>query len=75
MQGNLDPLVLTAPMPTIKQYARRILEQGIEKPGFIFNLGHGLFPEASLEKLKELTAYVHEESRQLLQSNAERSEA
>lgn len=75
IQGNLDPLVLTAPMSTIKQHARRVLEQGVEKPGYIFNLGHGLFPEASLEKLQELTAYVQEESRQLLLSNAERSEA
>jgi len=59
VQGNLDPVVLTAPMPIIESYAKDIIDQGIEEPGYIFNLGHGLFPEASLEKLAELTAFIH----------------
>lgn len=59
VQGNLDPLVLTAPQSVIEEHARNIIDQGVEQPGFIFNLGHGLFPEASLDKLRELTAYVH----------------
>ncbi|MFX3633821.1 MAG: uroporphyrinogen decarboxylase [Candidatus Pristimantibacillus sp.] len=59
VQGNLDPTLLTAPMNVIESYAAEIIDQGIEQPGFIFNLGHGLFPEASLEKLAELTAFVH----------------
>lgn len=62
VQGNLDPYILTAPMEIIKQYAKDIIDEGIQEPGFIFNLGHGLFPEASLDKLKELTAYIHEYS-------------
>ncbi|MFD2117309.1 uroporphyrinogen decarboxylase [Paenibacillus yanchengensis] len=62
VQGNLDPTLLTAPMKMIKHYAAEIIDQGIEQPGHIFNLGHGLFPEASLEKLAELTAFVHEYS-------------
>ena len=62
VQGNLDPTVLTAPMKVIERYAKDIIDQGLEQPGFIFNLGHGLFPEASLDKLKELTAFVHEYS-------------
>lgn len=59
VQGNLDPTVLTAPMSVIESYASEIIDQGIEEPGFIFNLGHGLFPEASLEKLAQLTSFVH----------------
>ncbi|GGG15684.1 uroporphyrinogen decarboxylase [Paenibacillus abyssi] len=59
VQGNLDPTVLTAPIEVIESYARSIIDEGLEKPGFIFNLGHGLFPEASLEKLKLLTEYIH----------------
>lgn len=59
VQGNLDPTLLTAPMSVIESYAAEIIDQGLEQPGFIFNLGHGLFPEASLEKLAELTAFVH----------------
>jgi uroporphyrinogen decarboxylase len=49
-------------MSVIESYAKEIIDQGIEKPGFIFNLGHGLFPEASLDKLKELTTFVHQYS-------------
>lgn len=68
VQGNLDPYVLTAPMDTIKKYAKDIIDQGVQSPGYIFNLGHGLFPEASLEKLKELTDYVHEYSEQAIRA-------
>ena len=64
IQGNLDPYVLTAPLDVIKAYAKSIVDEGMVKNGFIFNLGHGLFPEASLQKLKALTQYVHEYSEQ-----------
>ncbi|MFM1652955.1 uroporphyrinogen decarboxylase [Brevibacillus sp. B_LB10_24] len=69
VQGNLDPLVLTAPQSVIEEHARQIMDQGIEQPGYIFNLGHGLFPEASLDKLRELTAYVHTYSESALKQN------
>ncbi|MXO79286.1 uroporphyrinogen decarboxylase, partial [Paenibacillus sp. OT2-17] len=69
VQGNLDPYVLTAPIDVIKQYAKTIVDEGILEPGYIFNLGHGLFPEASLDKLRELTNYVHEYSRSVLSKN------
>jgi len=59
VQGNLDPYVLTAPMEVIEQHAAAVLDEGAEAPGHIFNLGHGLFPEASLDKLKALTEFVH----------------
>lgn len=62
VQGNLDPVVLTAPMEVIQTEAARIIDQGLEEPGFIFNLGHGLFPEASLEKLEQLTGFIHQYS-------------
>lgn len=70
VQGNLDPYILTAPMDTIKQYAKELIDQGTEAPGYIFNLGHGLFPEASLEKLRELTDYVHEYSAEVIARRA-----
>jgi uroporphyrinogen decarboxylase len=82
VQGNLDPMVLTAPMPVIEQRARELIDAGLERPGYIFNLGHGLFPEASLDKVRALTAFVHEYSRSVLSQrrngrtgrNAERKE-
>ncbi|WP_405082187.1 uroporphyrinogen decarboxylase [Paenibacillus chitinolyticus] len=66
VQGNLDPYLLTAPMPVIQEHAKRIIDQGITEPGYIFNLGHGLFPEASLDKLKELTDFIHAYSAEAL---------
>jgi uroporphyrinogen decarboxylase len=70
VQGNMDPVVLTAPMPIIEKYAKHAIDQGLEQPGYIFNLGHGLFPEASLEKLIELTGFIHEYSRSVIQTGA-----
>ncbi|MGZ9582987.1 uroporphyrinogen decarboxylase [Paenibacillus marinisediminis] len=66
VQGNMDPYLLTGPMDNIQREARYIMDQGMLKPGYIFNLGHGLFPEASLDKLKELTEYVHNYSADVL---------
>ncbi len=59
VQGNLDPYVLTAPDEVLRAQARRVLDEGMTENGFIFNLGHGLFPEASIDKLRDLTAYIH----------------
>ncbi|AHV96854.1 uroporphyrinogen decarboxylase [Paenibacillus sabinae] len=66
VQGNLDPYLLTAPMELIKERAKALIDEGIQEPGYVFNLGHGLFPEASLEKLRELTEYIHGYSREAL---------
>lgn len=68
VQGNLDPFVLTAPMAIIEEYAKQIIDEGVQQPGFIFNLGHGLFPEASLDKLRQLTEYIHTYSASVLQA-------
>ncbi|GAA3408378.1 uroporphyrinogen decarboxylase [Paenibacillus hodogayensis] len=59
VQGNLDPYILTAPMDLIERQAQALIDEGLESPGYIFNLGHGLFPEASLDKLKALTDFIH----------------
>lgn len=66
IQGNLDPYLLTAPMNVLKEHAKEIIDEGVLEPGYVFNLGHGLFPEASLDKLKELTEYIHEYSHDVL---------
>ncbi|MBC1434824.1 uroporphyrinogen decarboxylase [Paenilisteria rocourtiae] len=65
LQGNLDPSLLLAREKCLEQ-ANLILEEGTQGPGFIFNLGHGVFPEVQPEMLKELTAFVHERSAILL---------
>lgn len=60
LQGNLDPSYLLAPWPVIEEKLKEILDQGMEQPGYIFNLGHGVFPEVNYETLKRVTAFVHE---------------
>ncbi|MNZ55862.1 Uroporphyrinogen decarboxylase [compost metagenome] len=69
VQGNLDPYVLTAPISVIKEHAKDIIDQGVKEPGFVFNLGHGLFPEAPIEKLIELTEFVHQYSEEAIKRN------
>lgn len=62
VQGNLDPSYLLAPWEVIEDKAKQILDQGMEQPGFIFNLGHGVFPEVNPDTLKKLTTFIHEYS-------------
>lgn len=71
VQGNLDPTILMAPQSVIERYAKSILDEGMSQPGYIFNLGHGLFPEASLDKLKQLTTFIHTYSAEVLAKNKE----
>jgi uroporphyrinogen decarboxylase len=60
LQGNLDPAVLLAPWEVIEKRVKQILDEGMEQPGYIFNLGHGIFPDVRPETLKRLTAFVHD---------------
>ncbi|MED1738339.1 uroporphyrinogen decarboxylase [Bacillus swezeyi] len=62
LQGNLDPSILLAPWDIIEARTKDILDQGMLTDRFIFNLGHGIFPEVSPDTLKKLTAFVHEYS-------------
>lgn len=66
LQGNLDPAMLLAPWEMIERKAREIIDEGIEERGFIFNLGHGVFPEVKPATLKKLTRFIHEYSREKL---------
>lgn len=63
IQGNIDPSLLLAPMDMLKERASQILDQGMKEKGHIFNLGHGIFPQADAAKLKELTDFVHDYSK------------
>ena len=62
VQGNLDPAILLSSWDVIEERAKAILDQGMASPGYIFNLGHGVFPEVNPETLKKLTNFVHEYS-------------
>lgn len=62
VQGNLDPAILLAPWEVIEEKAKAILDQGMATNGYIFNLGHGVFPSVDPAVLKKLTTFVHEYS-------------
>lgn len=70
VQGNLDPSLLLADWSIIEKRTKDIIDQGLEMPGHIFNLGHGVFPEVDPEVLKRLTALIHEYSAQQIQARS-----
>jgi len=58
IQGNLDPALLTATPDQVRKETQRILEEMRGRPGHIFNLGHGVPPEAKLENIEALVETV-----------------
>ena len=59
IQGNLDPVVLFAPIPEIERRVENILRQAGPEPGFIFNLGHGILPTTPVEHVQAAVDLVH----------------
>ena len=49
VQGNLDPITLFAPAEVIETRVREILAQANNRPGHIFNLGHGIVPNTPVD--------------------------
>ncbi|SES99777.1 uroporphyrinogen decarboxylase [Salinibacillus kushneri] len=64
LQGNLDPAVLLADWDVVEERVKRILDHGMSQPGYVFNLGHGVFPDIQPETLKKLTGFIHEYTKQ-----------
>src|SRR5579862_874607 len=62
LQGNLDPAVLHSSSDAMRTEVRSILKKYGNGPGHIFNLGHGIDPEASVELVKDLIQTVKSES-------------
>jgi uroporphyrinogen decarboxylase len=62
VQGNLDPAILLAPWEVIEEKTKSILDQGMAQGGYIFNLGHGVFPQVDPAVLTRLTAFIHDYS-------------
>ena len=65
VQGNLDPVTLFANWKGIESRADAILQQAHGRPGHIFNLGHGILPQTSVDNVKSLAKYVRERSAEL----------
>ncbi|WP_239749009.1 MULTISPECIES: uroporphyrinogen decarboxylase [unclassified Mammaliicoccus] len=62
LQGNLDPAILPAPWEVIEQRLVQILDQGLVDHNYIFNLGHGVFPEVQPDTLRRVAQFVHDYS-------------
>ncbi len=60
IQGNLDPATLLGDMKLVKSAATDILRRVGGRRGHVFNLGHGMSPEASTENVAELVKFVHD---------------
>ena len=60
IQGNLDPAALLARPKEIRRRVAEILRRAGGRPGHIFNLGHGVFPETPVENVIAMVRAVHE---------------
>ena len=59
VQGNLDPVVLFSNPAGIEKRVKDILQRAKERPGHIFNLGHGILPETPVDNVIALVDIVH----------------
>ncbi len=60
VQGNLDPTILLTNRDIIRQQVQSVLRQVERRPGFIFNLGHGILPQTPVENAIAFVEAVHE---------------
>ena len=62
VQGNLDPVSLLADLDTLKEMTASVLQAAGNRAGHIFNLGHGILPQTSVDHAIALVDMVHEMS-------------
>lgn len=58
VQGNLDPAALMGAPEQVVARAEAVLRENGGRPGFIFNLGHGIYPDTPVENVALLTSTV-----------------
>lgn len=58
VMGNLDPALLFSTPRVIRKEVARIIEEAGPRPGFIFNLGHGILPGTPMENVIALVDAV-----------------
>jgi uroporphyrinogen decarboxylase len=62
IQGNLDPVALLAPWRELKYQVDAVLAEAAGRPGHVFNLGHGIFPNTPVDNVRRVVDYVHEQT-------------
>ena len=60
IQGNLDPVLLFAPIPELRIRIHELLKRTGSRPGHIFNLGHGILPETPVDHVRAAVQIVRE---------------
>lgn len=60
IQGNLDPTLLLTRWETVEQGMQDVLRRAGNRPGHIFNLGHGVLAATNPDLLRRLVDAVHE---------------
>ena len=58
VQGNLDPVLLNTTPDIVRRESTRLLESMRGTKGHIFNLGHGIMPQAKIECMTALVETV-----------------
>ena len=58
LQGNLDPVLMNTTPDIVRAEATRLLESVRGTSGHIFNLGHGIMPQAKIECMQALVDTV-----------------
>lgn len=74
LQGNMDPAILYASPPRIRQEVARILQAYGSGSGHVFNLGHGITPEVDPLHAGAFISAVHELSAQYHSGQPPRSD-
>jgi uroporphyrinogen decarboxylase len=62
IQGNLDATRVLAGWEATAEGAGDVLRRAANRPGHIFNLGHGVLPDSDPGILRRLVDFVHHES-------------
>jgi uroporphyrinogen decarboxylase len=60
IQGNLDPTLLLTSWDVVEQGMNDVLRRAQNRPGHIFNLGHGVLADTDPDMLRRLVDAVHE---------------
>ncbi|MGZ3609055.1 MAG: uroporphyrinogen decarboxylase [Ktedonobacteraceae bacterium] len=63
IQGNLDPTLLLTSWDVIEKGMQDVLQRAANRPGHIFNLGHGVLADTSPDMLRRLVDAVHESTK------------
>lgn len=63
IQGNLDPQALRGPREPLLEQVDDVLRRAGNRPGHIFNLGHGVLPDTPPENVAAVLERVHERTK------------